>query len=295
MLVVNDSEQPLTLNVTLADGQTNSTGGTGFAEKGDKAKQWIAAPDLGVMQIAAKENGQSKAARVPFTLSVPKDAAPGEYLFGFIASPTAQGSSLAAKGFVVNVVQRSAVSVIVRVAGDAAPKMQIESVTSGAANEQWHLKIALRNAGNLRWNGGEGTVTLTSDVGEKTSLPSGSLTLPFRVGIVWSGDSIAYPLYATAPKPGTYKVDVALGDVTHTTTLTIQNGGLFIPTPAPQAVAAATQGSAALALAPTISPVVSDNPPTTSFDVMPYAPLLGAASVILLIGIAVGVFAYRKL
>jgi len=38
VLVVNDSEQPLTLNVTLADGQTNATGGTGFADKADKAK-----------------------------------------------------------------------------------------------------------------------------------------------------------------------------------------------------------------------------------------------------------------
>ena len=241
VLAVNDSDQPLGLIVSLADGLSATTGGASFGDKADKAKQWIAATDLGVITVPPRKGAVAGAVRLPFTLTVPKDAAPGDYLFGFVAEPTAGAiPAQPAKGFVVNVIPRAAVSVVVSVAGRTEKKIAVESLTVSSPKEQWHLQVMIRNTGNVMWKG-NGKVTLQGNGAE--------IARDFAIGTVFPGDAIPYPIYMDAPLSGQYAATVSLTDergaaADYQTSLTVGGAGLIFPTPAPESVLAATQQAA---------------------------------------------------
>jgi hypothetical protein len=238
VLAVNDSDQSLGLIVSLADGLSAATGGASFGDKADKAKQWISAPDLGVITLPPRKGEVAGAVRLPFTLTVPADAKPGDYLFGFIAEPTAGATpATTAKGFVINVIPRAAVSIVVSVAGAAEKKIAVELLTVSSPKEQWHLQVSIRNTGNVMWRG-NGKVTLQGNGAE--------IARDFAIGTVFPGDRIAYPIYMDAPVSGQYSATVRLSDergaaADYQTSLTVGGAGLIFPTPAPESVLAATQ------------------------------------------------------
>lgn len=139
--------------------------------------------------------GAGESANVPFSLTVPQDATPGDHAGGIVASVTSETTD--AEGQRVLVDNRVGSRIYLRVAGDINPTLEVTNLsvnyerswipfTTGAATVTYEV----HNAGNVRLSGeqsisghgvfglGDHTVTL-DPVGE--ILPGESLTVSEQV------------------------------------------------------------------------------------------------------------------
>jgi hypothetical protein len=119
IVVVNQGATPLHLALEPADGVTASTGRLDLVTNGGKSGvgAW-ARPERDAVTV-----GPGESAEVPFTIALPKDAAPGDYVGGIVAE--ADGS------------RRAAVQVRLRVGGALKPSLSVENVRvsyAGTAN-----------------------------------------------------------------------------------------------------------------------------------------------------------------
>jgi len=122
--VSNLSTQPVTFRITAADGYFTDTGRFNMlssSEESVEAGTWIDAPESVTVDPGAT-------AIVPFTVTVPEDAEPGDHAAGIAASVLSVGSE--AGGAAVGVESRIGFRVMTRVSGDVSPGVAVENVQS---------------------------------------------------------------------------------------------------------------------------------------------------------------------
>ncbi|GAA4581442.1 hypothetical protein GCM10023194_12680 [Planotetraspora phitsanulokensis] len=118
MVVANRSKTPLTLTVYAADGFTTDTGQLDLLTKDKKSVRigaWVHA-DRGSVTVQP-----GKTVQVPFTVTVPGNATPGDYVGGVLTSLTQADE---AEG--INVDRRLGIRVKLRVSGELKPNLSVE-------------------------------------------------------------------------------------------------------------------------------------------------------------------------
>ncbi|GIE82009.1 hypothetical protein Aph02nite_79590 [Actinoplanes philippinensis] len=185
--VTNHSKQPLTLRVYAHDAFTTAGGGfdlrAGNAAPTD-AGLWI---KLGRQRITLPPSSRVV---VPFTLTVPADATPGDHAAGIVASLIADTTD--ATGNKVSVDHRVGSRVYLRVTGPLKPSLTVTDVKIQAATSWNPLRLprvtatfTVANTGNVRLGGApsariEGPFGLgarsTTAATIPEILPGGSLT-----------------------------------------------------------------------------------------------------------------------
>jgi len=141
IVVANHGQEPVELKIYAADGFTSEDGALSLLVDGEKSTAigaWIT-PDQQTVTLAAGET-----AGIPFTVSIPDNATPGDYAGGIVTSLTVPD---AATG--VNVDRRLGIRVNLRVGGELAPALAVEDLSVS-----W-------NGGLNPFTGGDATVTYT--------------------------------------------------------------------------------------------------------------------------------------
>lgn len=153
--VTNYSEIPLDFQVYATDAYTTQDGGFALLTADGRPRDvgaWVAL-DSGTYQVPAGHRLD-----IPFRVVVPDNATPGDHAGGIVASVTTRRSD--ATGQQVDLDQRVAARVYLRVSGPAAPELRVESVRVAYTNPvaPWDesamtVTYVLRNTGNLRVSG----------------------------------------------------------------------------------------------------------------------------------------------
>lgn len=123
MIVANRGKTPVTLAVYAADGFTTDTGQLNLLTAGEKSAgigAWVRAEQT----TLALKPGQT--VEVPFALSVPANATPGDHVGGIITSLTQADSTQG-----INVDRRLAIKIKLRVGGELAPQLAVENLHTG--------------------------------------------------------------------------------------------------------------------------------------------------------------------
>lgn len=149
LVISNHDDAPLELDVYAADGFTTQSGQLDLlprAEESTYLGTWVTA---GMAHVTIEAGGQVE---VPFSLSVPSNATPGDYLGGIVTSlPQPEG----ADGLAVD--RRLGVRIQLRVDGALNPGLVVENLTvaytptlnpfgPGSAT----VEYTVRNSGNTR-------------------------------------------------------------------------------------------------------------------------------------------------
>lgn len=154
MIVVNTGTEPLPLAVYAADAFTASSGEIDVLVDGTPSRgagTWVAvaSPPLTLAP------GQS--AEVPFTITVPADARPGDHAAGIVTSLSSTDASTT-----LSVDRRLGTRINLRVAGELAPAAAVAAV-SARYEASWNpfasgrlvVQYAVENTGNTRLTGVE--------------------------------------------------------------------------------------------------------------------------------------------
>lgn len=132
LAVRNLGEAATTFALTAADGYFTATGRFNMLQSGQEsvdAGTWISVDD----SVKVEPGGM---AIVPFTISVPADATPGDHAAGVAAAITSTGTT--DNGAQVGVESRVGFRVITQVTGDLAPAMALSAVTA-EYTPSWNL------------------------------------------------------------------------------------------------------------------------------------------------------------
>lgn len=163
LVVTNASPQELTLAVYAADGYTTPSGHLDL-QPGDVPPvdlgSWVT-PEVDELVLAPGESRE-----VPFTLTVPEDASPGDHPGGIVTSyVTGDGTGT------VRLDRRLGSRIHVRVAGDMEVALTVTDVTveqpvslNPLSPEATTVRYTLTNTGNVRTLGHE-TVTVSGPAG----------------------------------------------------------------------------------------------------------------------------------
>ena len=122
--LTNLSAEAVTFRITAADGYFTDTGRFNMlpsSETSSGAGTWIEVSDQVTVQPRAT-------AIIPFTVTVPEDAEPGDHAAGIAASVTSVGTD--SGGASLGVESRIGFRVMTRVRGDVVPAVAVEAVTS---------------------------------------------------------------------------------------------------------------------------------------------------------------------
>lgn len=153
--VKNLSSRPLDFSVYATDAYTTVDGAFALppaSETPNAAGTWLG------LNRKTHRLGPGRQLVLPFQLSVPPNAAPGDHAAGVIASVSAPGTST--DGQRVNVDRRVAARVYLRVGGPLQPRTEVESVVVDYGNPwipftrgQLTVNYRVRNTGNVRLGG----------------------------------------------------------------------------------------------------------------------------------------------
>ena len=141
IVVANHGQEPVDLAVYAADGFTSEDGALSLVVAGEESTAvgaWIT-PDQDSVTVAPGET-----ASIPFTVSIPDNATPGDYAGGIVTSLTVPDAETG-----VNVDRRLGIRVNLRVGGELAPALAVEDLSVS-----W-------NGGLNPFAGGDATVTYT--------------------------------------------------------------------------------------------------------------------------------------
>jgi hypothetical protein len=203
VVVTNFNKHAVDVEVDPVDGMT--AGGTGAAYgRPDSAPSrtgtWISVST----PAFSLEPGASRS--VPFTVRVPDDVGPGQYLAGIstivpledkAGTTTATGNGAQ---FDITLQAQRVIAVQVNVPGPAAPKLVISGATPSANSDGITLKIGITNEGNA-FARGTGLITV-ADTG---------LRKEFEIDTFVSKTSISYSVpWTTELVPGSHEVKVRL-------------------------------------------------------------------------------------
>ena len=172
MVVVNTGTEPLPLAVYAADAFTASSGEIDVLVDGSPsvgAGTWVRV-DTGALELSP---GQT--ADIPFTISVPVDARPGDHSAGIVTSLTSTDASTS-----LSVDRRLGTRINLRVAGELTPAARVGEVHA-EYHPSWNpfapgtvtLHYELANTGNTRLTGTD-TVTASGAFGllDATTAPT---------------------------------------------------------------------------------------------------------------------------
>ncbi|HEX6360859.1 DUF916 domain-containing protein [Actinophytocola sp.] len=161
--VSNVSLAPLTLQVYASDAFNTSEGGLDLLPAGRPSTDvgaWTK-PETTTVVVGARS-----VVIVPFTLTVPADATPGDHTGGIVASLVTEQTG--ANGSKVRVDQRVGARVYLRVAGELRPGLAVEGM-AGDYRTNWNplgrgsatVTYTVRNTGNVRLRGKQKVVVRT--------------------------------------------------------------------------------------------------------------------------------------
>ncbi|MFJ1540621.1 WxL protein peptidoglycan domain-containing protein [Micromonospora chalcea] len=220
--VTNLGDRPLTFAVYGTDAYTTTDGAFALLPS-DRA-----ATDVGAWIGVERRSWTvppGRRADIPFRLTVPRDATPGDHTGGVIAAVAQDG--VTADGQRVRLDQRIAARVYLRVAGEVRPAVTVESVRvdydtplNPIGRADLTVTYRIRNSGNVRVGGtgavvvdgpGGWTLSRTSPVDLPELLPGAEFTVTERV----TGVPPALRLTATVDLAPT-TVDTALPPVRRT-------------------------------------------------------------------------------
>ncbi|MFD0638853.1 WxL protein peptidoglycan domain-containing protein [Catenulispora yoronensis] len=154
VVVSNFGDQPLTLHVYANDAINTSDGGFDLRPSAEPPKDsgaWVKFDDPKPFQIVPPKSK----VELPFTLSVPANATPGDHAAGIVAALTMPSTD--GKGNRVNVEQRVGSRIYLRVAGDLKAQLAVTHAVatyhgtwnplgSGTAD----ITYLITNTGNVR-------------------------------------------------------------------------------------------------------------------------------------------------
>ena len=199
MIVVNTGTEPLPLAVYAADAFTASTGEIDVLVDGQPSRDagtWVA------VSSAALTLNPGDSADVPFTITVPADARPGDHAAGIVTSLTSRDAAAT-----LSVDRRLGTRINLRVGGELTPAAAVSNVSTRYL-PSWNpfdpgrliVQYDLANTGNTRLTGSE-TVVTTSPLGGRTSptqlseiLPGSTVTVEREVpafSLGWITGSVA--------------------------------------------------------------------------------------------------------
>jgi hypothetical protein len=198
--LVNLSNAPLTLGIHVTDVVAGNNGAADLpttAETPTATGTWFTlSPPNHDPNVAVPARSSVV---IPFTVAVPKEAAPGDHSAGIVASII--GDARSANGDVVHLDQRVATRAFLRVSGDLAPKLSVEDLHA-SYDGTWNpvgrggvtLSYTVHNTGNVRLGAKQGadfrglfgaTATAAGLPDIPVLLPGGSVTETARIDGVW--------------------------------------------------------------------------------------------------------------
>ena len=156
--LLNQDDQPIRLDVYGTDVIMAEGGGITARARADAstdAGSWIGL-DLTSVDVPAQtaDTGFGFSV-VPFTVSIPADAEPGDHVAGLVAALVSSGQG-AANAPTIDFEQRVVARVYIRVAGDLDPQLQLADVRAtwepGSVVSAGEVTVSytLRNTGNVR-------------------------------------------------------------------------------------------------------------------------------------------------
>jgi hypothetical protein len=176
--ITNLTARPMTFDVYGTDAYNTEDGSFALLPAADKPTDigsWIR---LGAAEFTVPANTRLD---VPFSISVPADATPGDHAGGVIASIAEE--AVDAQGQKVLVDRRVAARVYLTVAGAVAPTLRIDTVrleytqaANPAAGGEMTVRYLVRNTGNLRLSG-TGAVRVTGPFGWELAR-TGAMEIP---------------------------------------------------------------------------------------------------------------------
>ncbi|GLW93896.1 WxL protein peptidoglycan domain-containing protein [Actinokineospora globicatena] len=222
--VSNVSNDPLSLKLYPNDAFNTPDGGFDLLASSAKSVDvgaWIA-----VEQDQVQIPGRTTKI-VPFRLSIPQNATPGDHVGGIVAALVTEATN--ADGQKVAVEQRVGARVYLRISGDLVPKLSIDGLTADYEHSLFGagdtvVEYTVRNSGNVRL-GGKQKVTVETPWGSGTAapnLPDLPELLPgnsFRVRTVVPGvlpagwlDTLVHidPIAPPGPQPQAAAVDASV-------------------------------------------------------------------------------------
>jgi len=150
--VWNYSDQDRVFDVYVRDAFTTSAGGIDILTKEAPSKDiglWVA---LSTQQVTVPAH---RGVTVPFSITVPRTATPGDHDAGIVASIVTEGQSTAERRVVVD--HRVGVRLYVRVTGELRPALTIEDLhstydggTAPTSKGTVEVSYTVRNTGNVR-------------------------------------------------------------------------------------------------------------------------------------------------
>ena len=157
--VLNQAASPVALSVYSADVVQADGGGLaarGRTDTDSDAGAWIHVDAPGSVEVPAQtaETGYGFVI-VPFSVTIPADAEPGDHLGGVIASLSTLGQG-DENSPSINLEQRVAARVYITVAGDLVPGLQVDTVSAVRSGTDLlgrgsvRVTYTLRNSGNQR-------------------------------------------------------------------------------------------------------------------------------------------------
>ncbi|MEH1098361.1 WxL protein peptidoglycan domain-containing protein [Micromonospora sp. CPCC 205561] len=153
--VTNHSARPLTLNLYASDAFTTAQGGFDLLAGGRQPTDVGSWVRLSQRSVTIPSTSRLN---VPFTLTVPRNATPGDHAGGIVASLAA--TSADAQGNQVAVDHRVGARIYLRVTGELQPALTVENLRvrhSGSLNPlaggTLTATFTVRNTGNVRLTG----------------------------------------------------------------------------------------------------------------------------------------------
>ncbi len=235
LVIVNRSEKPLDLGVYASDGFTTDSGGFDLQPGGSEKKS------LGSWVLPQQERvtvNPNESVTVPFTVTVPSNATPGDYAGGIVTSMAGDAPGAQAQGVTVD--RRLGIRMTLRVDGPLKPTLAIDDphlVWSGGLNPfaggETEVEYTIRNTGNtvigsldeVTVGGPFGWFPVTAENLEKipSLLPGESWTQKVKLS------SVPPLMFLTASTTVTPSATDAAGSSSPLPTVTVTSSGWAVP------------------------------------------------------------------
>lgn len=244
VILINEGQVPVDLSLYLSAATTAVGGSASFGSMGDEndPTSWI------TLSSSAATLAPGDELAVPFTVTIPEDAQPGDHMVGMVtqlAASDEEAADSSAGGveasFSMQVIRRIGVAVLMIVEGERTPNLEILDVALVDQSDQGvRFFVTVHNTGNVMLKG-QGTVTVSDPL-------LGPLTeFQFDMDTVLADNTAGF--YITGP--------VVLGDGKYELSANISTAAVRGPTPeAPGLIPAGRAHSPAIEFA-----VVDGGPP----------------------------------
>src|SRR6185312_6714389 len=248
----NFGSESIQARTYAADAYTIVNGGFGVRLDGEPTSgttSWLSYSAETLQLDAGKSETRT------FSVTIPADAKPGEYLTGLViqnATPTAASAS---GSVAINQINRQAIAVSITVPGPLVPGLAINQISYTPVGERSVLDFAVANTGNMNLKP-SGEFTLKSPDGQEISHG------PIQMGSFYAGTTTTVEgLLAQHLNPGDYVASLALTDTKSGATAE-KTLPLNVPVPAQPATNASSGASTGAAV--NQSPVGSSKSKSTN-------------------------------